>query len=131
MIVDSSVWIEYLRGTRSAGTARLRDSLSRRASLRMPSVVYMEVLRGARDAFHFARIQMQLEKIAPLVLPNPHETCMRAAALYARCRWSGITIRNSNDCFIAACAIETELPLLHADRDFERIATIEPKLKFA
>ena len=97
----------------------------------MPGVVYMEVLRGARDRFHFARIQMQLDKVPPLVLPNLHETCLYAAALYARCRWRGTTIRNANDCLIAACAIEAGEPLLHSDRDFDRIAAIDPRLTFA
>ena len=51
--------------------------------------------------------------------------------LYARCRWQGITIRSPNDCLIAACAVEAGEPLLHADRDFERIAAIEPRLRLA
>jgi predicted nucleic acid-binding protein len=49
--------------------------------------------------------------------------------LYARCRWRGITIRSPNDCVIAACAIEAGDSLLHADRDFEAIAAIEPRLQ--
>ena len=131
MIVDSSVWIAYLRGERSVATARLRAGLSQREALWMPGAIYMEVLRGARDAFHFARIQMQLDKVPPLVLANPHETFSFAAVLYARCRWRGVTIRNPNDCLIAACAIEAGEPLLHADRDFDNIAAIDPRLTFA
>ena len=78
---------------------------------------------------------MQLRSLLAAATPwsseNGHETARHAALLYARCRWRSITIRSPNDCLIAACAIEAEQPLLHADRDFERIASIEPRLKFA
>lgn len=88
VIVDSSVWIAYLRGDQTAATARLDDGLGRQEPLwMMPGCgLHGEASRGARDRFHFARIQMQLDKVPPLVLPNLHETCLYAAALYARCR---------------------------------------------
>lgn len=59
-----------------------------------------------------------------LALPKVH-----AAGIYARCRWSGITIRSANDCLIAAECIELDQPLLHRDLDFTRIAAIEPALQ--
>lgn len=48
---------------------------------------------------------------------------MRAAAGH------GVTVRSANDCLIAASCIEFDEPLLHLDRDFERIADVEPKLR--
>ena len=41
-----------------------------------------------------------------------------------------MTLRSPNDCLVAACAVEADEPLLHADKDFERIASIEPRLRF-
>ena len=131
MIVDSSVWIEHLRDTGSASVVRLRQALVSSRALWMPDVIYMEVLCGTRDLHHFASVQMQLDQVPPLVLAYPQETARHAALLYARCRWRGITIRSPNGCLIVACAIEAGQPLLHADRDFERIASIAPDLKFA
>lgn len=129
MIADSSAWIEMLRATGSPVDLRLQKALGRGEPLRMPDLVYQEVLQGARDAHHFVRLQTELDTIAPFVPDDARETARQAAMLYARCRWHGVTIRSPNDCMIAACAIEAGEPLLHADRDFEAIAAIEPRLQ--
>jgi predicted nucleic acid-binding protein len=42
---------------------------------------------------------------------------------------AGIPPPSPHDCLIAAIAIEQGMPLLHEDRDFEQLATIEVKLK--
>ena len=47
-----------------------------------------------------------------------------AADLYRRCRRAGFTPANSHDLLIAAVAIGKGVPLLAADSDFERIATV-------
>ncbi len=129
MIADSSAWIQLLRSTGSAVDLRLRRALTRGEALRMPDVVYQEVLQGARDPQHFMRLQAQLDLVPPFTPEDARENARQAAMLYARCRWQGITIRSPNDCIIAACAIEAREPLLHADRDFLAIATIEPRLR--
>ncbi len=41
-------------------------------------------------------------------------------------RRSGITIRKTLDCLIAAPCVRTGAPLLHADSDFDRLATCTP-----
>lgn len=51
-----------------------------------------------------------------------------AGALYARCRWAGITPRSPHACLIAQLAVEHGVPLLHDDRDFEAIAGVETRL---
>lgn len=129
MIADSSAWIHFLRATGSPVDLRLRQALHRREPLRMPDVVYQEVLQGARNAPHFIRLQVQLDVVPTYVADDVRETSRQAAMLYARCRWQGITIRSANDCLIAACAIEADERLLHADRDFLAIASVEPRLR--
>jgi predicted nucleic acid-binding protein len=64
----------------------------------------------------------------PAQRPDPRLLHRRAAALYARCRWSGFTPRSGNDCLIAGQAIESREPLLHDDRDFVRMEAVEPAL---
>jgi hypothetical protein len=63
-----------------------------------------------------------------VIAPDARETARNAAHLYARCRWAGITPRSANDCLIAVHAILGGVPLLHRDRDFDLIASVEPKL---
>lgn len=130
MIADSSAWIEMLRGRTSAVAHRLERALRQGESLLMPNVVYQEILQGASDARHFVNLQAQLDMVPVFVPEDSHETARQAAMLYARCRWAGLTIRSPNDCLIAACAMEADVPLLHADRDFERIARIAVQLRF-
>lgn len=131
MIADSSAWIEMLRATGSAADKRLRQALLKREKLLMPDAVYQEVLQGTPNPQSFMALQAQLDVVPAFVPEDARETARQAAMLYARCRWQGITIRSPNDCLIAACALEANEPLLHADQDFARIAAIEPRLRLA
>ena len=56
------------------------------------------------------------------MLPMPETVFVRAAKIYRTLRRKGITIRKSNDCIIAATALEHHCQLLHNDRDFTPIA---------
>ncbi len=131
MIADSSAWIEMLRATGSHADLRLRQVLQKGAPLLMPFTVYQEVLQGVADARQFMSLQAQLDQVPRFEPEDVHETARQAALLFARCRWQGVTLRSANDCLIAACAIEAGEPLLHSDRDFDRIAAIDPRLTFA
>jgi predicted nucleic acid-binding protein len=131
VIADSSAWIEYLRATGSRAHLRLRDALARQEQVWMLDVVYQEVLQGAGSFSHFLRLQAALDELRSWVPADPRETAREAALLYATCRWQGFTPRSANDCLIAACCIEANEPLLHADRDFDRIASLEARLGFA
>jgi len=131
MIADSSAWIDMFRGRLTQVTQRLHRALQQGEPLLMPDAVYQEILYGASDARHFINLQTQLDVVPVFAPEDSHETARQAAMLYARCRWAGMTIRSPNDCLIAACAIEADVTLLHNDRDFERIAAIEPRLRLA
>jgi hypothetical protein len=127
-MVDSSVWIAHLRGTNSAAVRRLTSALSKREPIGLPDIVLMEVLRGARDAQTFLRLERAFLTLPRFVPADPRQLARNAAHLYARCRWAGFTPRSGNDCLIACCAIEAGEPLLHEDRDFRSIAEVEPAL---
>ena len=123
--------MEFLRSTGSSVDHRLREALRDGEPVLMPDVVYQEVLQGARDARHFLLLQAEIDRVPPYAANNGREIAVQAAILYARCRWQGLTIRSPNDCVIAACAIEADMPLLQADRDFEAIASVERRLRLA
>lgn len=53
---------------------------------------------------------------------TPIKTYLHAAEIYRTCRENGYTIRKTNDCIIAAVAIENSCQLLHKDKDFKSIA---------
>ena len=129
MIADTSAWVELFRGTGSAVHLRLRQALQSGEALFMPDAVYQELLQGARGPEHFVRLQSELDTVRTLDAHDSREVARQGAMLYARCRWQGVTIRSPNDCLIAACAIESGEPLLHADRDFLLLAQIDNRLQ--
>lgn len=129
MIADSSAWIEMLRATGSPVDLRLQQAIRTHETLLMPEVVYREVLQGAPNPQYFMHLQAQLDALPLFVPDDAKDLARQAAMLYARCRWQGITIRSPNDCLIAVCAIEADELLLHADRDFVTLASIDKRLQ--
>lgn len=129
MIVDTSAWIEFLRSTGSRADVALQKALKNAGVVWIPEVVYREVLQGAGSPEHLIELQNVLDDMQRYISPDPFELARNASLLYARCRWQGITIRSPNDCLIAVYAIESGEPLLHADRDFVTLASIDPRLE--
>jgi predicted nucleic acid-binding protein len=128
MLVDSSVWIAYLRGDNLVEVALLFEALERAEPVWLAPPILQEVLQGADSPDRFTRWDRVLCELPMVIAPDPREAARSAAHLYARCRWSGVTPRSANDCLIATHAIHASMPLLHRDRDFGLIAGVEPKL---
>lgn len=122
ILVDSSGWIEFLRRTGSPVNIRVRELLD--ADLATCDPVRMEVLAGARSDRHLEDLQGLLARATLLpVEPTDYDV---AAALYRTCRRSGETVGRLFDCLIAAVAIRTDTPVLHADANFEVLARHTP-----
>lgn len=127
MIVDASVWIDWLRRGEGPAAQRLDLALRLREVVLLP-VILQEILQGAANSDRFQAWQRALSVLPMATTADATATAIHAAALYARSRWAGFTIRSASDCLIAASCIELDLPLLHQDGDFVRIASIEPAL---
>ncbi|MCB0971048.1 MAG: PIN domain nuclease [Acidimicrobiales bacterium] len=124
-LIDSSAWIEYLRGDRGgdpATRAHLRGLLAGDGALTEP--VVMEVLAGARSARHSEQLRSLLGTVE--LLPLTSDDWASAALLYRMCRVNGVTIRSMVDCLIAAVAIRHDVPVLARDRDFDALAAHTP-----
>jgi predicted nucleic acid-binding protein len=118
ILVDSSAWVEFLRGTGSPVCDEVDRLLEDDIAITDP--VLMEVLAGARDERHLRDLRALLGRAQLLRCgPTDFET---AAALYRRCRRGGETIRRLIDCLIGAVAIREDVPMLHSDVDFEVLA---------
>lgn len=87
--------------------------------------VIMELLAGARDARNFARIE-RLTSAMPLCQVDPPCDFAEAGALFKFLRDRGITIRSMTDCLIAVIAWRRHATVVHADRDFDTIASHYP-----
>lgn len=116
ILVDSSVWIDHLRGHRTAATAKL-EIAARREPLLIGDLILLEVLQGARDEAHAARIERGLRQyaVAPLL---DADLAPLAARNYRQLRSLGVTVRKTADIIIGTFCIERRHALLHDDRDF-------------
>ena len=128
MLVDSSVWIAYLRGDDLNEVQFLSLALEHGEPVWLAPPILQEVLQGADSPDRFTRWDRVLGELPMIIAPDGREAARSAARLYARCRWAGVTPRSANDCLIAIHAIVGGMPLLHRDRDFGLIAGVEPKL---
>lgn len=120
ILVDSSAWIEFLRGTGSPACDRVDQLLE--ADIAVCDAVRMEILAGARSDAHLADLRALLARAA--VLPTTPVHYEQAAGLFRSARASGVTVRRLVDCLIAAVAIDHGVPVLHADRDFDGLARV-------
>ncbi len=116
ILVDSSVWIAYLRGRRTAATAKL-EAAAGREPLLVGDLILLEVLQGARDETHAARIERGLRRYTLVPLLDG-DLAPRAARNYRRLRELGVTMRKTAAIIIGTFCIEHRHTLLHDDRDF-------------
>lgn len=125
ILVDTSAWVEFLRGTGSSSHLRLRALLGEDEELACTDVIVMEVLAGASDDADRDRLRRLLHGLEFLAVDGPTDY-ERAADLYRLCRRGGETPRKLTDCVIAVVAIRNEAELLCDDADFGAIARHAP-----
>jgi predicted nucleic acid-binding protein len=124
--VDSSVWIDYLKGTQTPQTKQL-DAMLGDSSLDfvMLDVVLMEVLRGIRSEHEYKNTQEALTAL-PVHLAGGQEIATHAAQIYRKLRRQGQTVRSTIDLLVASWCLHSDADLLHNDRDFAVIANNFP-----
>lgn len=119
-LVDSCVWIEYLRGR---GFAKLEETIVSGGAA-ICGTVLAEVLSGVRGDDERRLLERRLCALPYLV--ETREVFSLAADLYATLRRKGVTVPLS-DCVIAAVCIQHEVELLTIDGHFD--AFENPMLK--
>ncbi|MBS1826449.1 MAG: PIN domain nuclease [Acidobacteria bacterium] len=120
ILVDSSVWVDYFRGTITAQTDKL-DSLLGREPLAIGDLILAEVLQGFDSERDFKAAQRLLTSLL-IVEIGGREIAVQAARNYRLLRRHGVTVRKTIDTMIATRCIESGFDLLHSDRDFDAFA---------
>jgi hypothetical protein len=123
LLLDTSAWVEYLRDSRSPVCERVDELIRSDSVLATTDIVIMELLAGARDLDDRKKIWALMNRCVMLPV-RPLFEYEKAADLYVRCRAAGFTPANTNDLLVASVAIGKRVPLLEADADFERIASV-------
>ncbi len=116
IIVDTSVWIDLLRGTQTPQTDWLKETLKHQP-LGLTDLILCEVLQGIRED----RVYTEIRKTFlgyEIYSTGGTALALAAAENFRALRRRGITIRKTIDCLIATFCILNGHSLLHSDRDF-------------
>ena len=123
-LVDTSSWIEYLRGSTNDIALRVK-ALVGSDSAGWCELIAVELWSGIRPG----RENRSLEDLgeAATAFDLSKEVWQKARRLALRCRESGLTVP-ANDIIITACAVNYGLEIEHCDVHFDKIAPIAARL---
>ena len=121
-VIDTTVWIDYLRGANNTETRWLDRELQRQR-LGLTDLILCEVLQGIRDPASFVRVRDNLLKFH-VFQTGGIELAITAAQNCRRLRDQGYTVRKTIDCVIATFCVQGGHELLHRDRDFDPFETV-------
>jgi predicted nucleic acid-binding protein len=117
VIVDTTVWIDYLGDVNNRQTNWLTREL-RRQPIGLTDIILCEVLQGIRNDEVFAGVRHDLEKFH-IFDTGGSDLAISAAQNYRSLRRGGYTVRTTIDCLIATFCLEFGHSLLHRDRGFD------------
>lgn len=117
IVVDSSVLIDLIRRTDTSQVEALRAERDP-SNIVVGDLVLLEVLRGARDDLHAARLRRDLGRFGRQPMLN-EKIALRAAENFRCLRALGRTMSKTTDLIIGTFCIENRHVLLHSDRDFD------------
>ncbi len=120
VIVDTSVWVRYLRGMESSETAALNILIANDIVMMVP-VLFQEILQGIVSQNEYQKILGLIDSLQQYN-DNIKPVSILAANIFRLGKKKGLTIRKTNDCLIAAYCVFLDFPILHYDRDFNNIA---------
>lgn len=122
VIVDTTVWIDYLGGFNTPQTAWLERALDRQR-IGITDMILCEVLQGIREDRLFDQTRDELLNFE-VFQTGGSEMAIAAAQNFRALKGKGITIRKTIDCWIATFCLLHDHALLHQDRDYEPFESI-------
>jgi predicted nucleic acid-binding protein len=116
ILVDSSVWIDFLRNRITPEVARLVELIGRQRVV-IGDLVLAEVLQGIPAERDFEEA-LRIFSAFPVVTVSGEAVAIQAARNFRTLRALGITVRKTTDTLIATRCIIDGHALLFSDRDF-------------
>jgi predicted nucleic acid-binding protein len=120
ILVDTSIWIRWFRKGAFSTDPREIDGVATCAP------ILQELFQGFDDLPSHDPIRLDLLAVPRLTDPVPIDAFLAAADIYRDVRRRGFRVHSPIDCLIAAIAIRNDVPLMHADEDFDTIARFTP-----
>jgi predicted nucleic acid-binding protein len=120
IVVDTSVWIDFLNGRNAAHVRKLRSVLGSDEVI-VGDLMLCEVLQGLDSETSARQVEALLRRFQVVSMAGDGVAVL-AARNFRSLRRLGITIGKTIDLFIGAWCIENGAPLPHNDRDFLPLA---------
>ena len=117
ILVDSSVWIDYINGNQTSQTDWLDSSLGN-TPIVICDLILTEVLQGFQNDKDF-KIAKDLLLRIPFMSMGGQTLALESAMNYRLLRRKGVTVRKTIDVIIGTFCIHNQLTLLHCDHDFD------------
>lgn len=120
ILVDTSVWINYFNGAQSWQVDLFHTILSEESVL-IGDIILAEILQGFDSDSDYKKAKEALDPLECIELGGK-KLAIKTASNIRFLRSKGVTIRKTVDMLIGTWCIETEIELLHNDKDFDQIA---------
>ncbi|MDE0838907.1 MAG: PIN domain nuclease [Kiritimatiellae bacterium] len=120
VIVDTSAWIEYLRGGLPRIVKKV-DLCLEQDLVGIGDLVYCEVMQGIRSPRERGEVSTLLLSLPQFDMVG-FSMAEKSAANYRLLRSKGVTVRKTIDVLIGTFCAENGLQLIHHDSDFALMA---------
>jgi predicted nucleic acid-binding protein len=120
IVVDSSVWIDFLNGRKVPHVARLQAILGNEEII-VGDLMLCEVLQGLASERAARQVEGLMRRLEVVSMAG-EAVAIAAARNFRSLRRHGITVRKTIDLLIGTWCIENRRPLLHNDSDFRPMA---------
>jgi predicted nucleic acid-binding protein len=117
VVVDTTVWIDYVHGLETQYTNALDYELLHNQVI-TGDLLITEFLQGFRNDKDFEAAKRIMDSLIYCDMLGK-DIALKSAMNFRFLRKNGVTIRKTADVIIGTFCIEHDLPLLHNDRDFE------------
>ena len=122
VIIDTTVWIDYLRGRSTEQTEWFERELGQQR-LGLTDLILCEVLQGISSEASFQRVQRELFRFE-VYNTGGKDLAVAAARNFRTLRQRGRTVRKTIDGLIATFCLRQGYSLLHRDRDYDHFEEI-------
>ena len=120
IVVDSSVWIDFLNGENVPHARRL-DGFLGTVEIILGDLMLCEILQGLASERRALEVEARLRPFLTVSMAG-EAIAIAAARNFRYLRGKGITVRKTIDLLIGTWCIENRTPLLHNDSDFRPMA---------
>ena len=117
VIVDTTVWIDYLRGIASKETSWFESQLNRQR-FGLTDLILCEILQGVQNE-NAARQVLRELSLFEIYNTGGEGLAVAATRNFRLLRQRGRTVRKTIDGLIATFCMSQGFSLLHSDRDYD------------